>query len=342
MKLNYKKSGFLVINGGKVDVKKDIKLHSGWLAYNNFQKYLGVIVTDDGAVNTDVKAFLEKKKKEVNVKLASFLTKNPQVPISIKLKVLDACVNSALTYACETWGSYPLNTVEILQRTALKMILGVSSNTANAILYVESGRLPLKPSIYKRQLKYYRKMKSDCENNFASPISNIFVQALNKNVTFLRHYKRLDRTFRTPEDCFKFYSNLHHTETSAKLQKELDSDPDSIHGTYLKLNPTIKSTKMYTDICCNESDRNIITRFRVGCHKLNIQSGRISNADRENRLCKCSNAVQTLHHVLFDCSLTDNIRRVHNFQRTDLATFFNDNDLISIASALKAITKVMI
>ena len=159
MSLNYKKSGYLIINGKKDDVKCHLKLESGWLKYNNEQKYLGMIFSDTGMVKTDVSTFLGKKNKEVNVKLARFLVKNEHAPVSIKLKVVDACVNASLTYACEAWGNSPLNPVEILQRKALKMILDVSRNTPNEVLYIESGFKTLKPLIYKRQLKFYRKMK---------------------------------------------------------------------------------------------------------------------------------------------------------------------------------------
>ena len=104
MSLNYKKSGFLIINGGPEDVKCNLKLKSGWLIYNAVQKYLGGIFTDTGSVSIDVDLFLKQKTKEVNVKLASFLLKNEYAPISVKLKVVNACINSAILYGCESWG----------------------------------------------------------------------------------------------------------------------------------------------------------------------------------------------------------------------------------------------
>ena len=144
----------MVINGRENDLKCDLRIESGWLQYKASQKYLGVMISDTGVVKTDVALFIEKKKKDVNVKLASFLTKNDTAPISIKLKVVNACINSTLTYGCEAWGSTPLNTVEVLQRKALKMILDVRRNTPNEIVYIESGHTTVQPMIYKRQLKF--------------------------------------------------------------------------------------------------------------------------------------------------------------------------------------------
>ena len=45
-----------------------------------------------------------KKNKQVNVKLANFMTKNPYVPIAVKLKVVKAGINSAFTFVCEGKG----------------------------------------------------------------------------------------------------------------------------------------------------------------------------------------------------------------------------------------------
>ena len=115
MSLNYSKSGFLIINpSSKNDIRCDLKLDNGWLDYKNCQKYLGVLISDSGVLKYDIDAFLKLKNKDVNIKLANFIRKNAYAPIVVKLKVLNACVNSSLTYACETWGSSPLNNVEVL------------------------------------------------------------------------------------------------------------------------------------------------------------------------------------------------------------------------------------
>ena len=68
MLLNYKKSGFMIINGNKNDLKCTISLKSGWLKYKKEQKYLGAIFSDTGVLKYDVSLFLAKKKKEVNGK----------------------------------------------------------------------------------------------------------------------------------------------------------------------------------------------------------------------------------------------------------------------------------
>ena len=70
MKLNYTKSGFMIINGKSNDLKFDLKLEIGWLKYKSSQKYLGTIFTDIGILKADISSFIEKKNKDINVKLA--------------------------------------------------------------------------------------------------------------------------------------------------------------------------------------------------------------------------------------------------------------------------------
>ena len=99
---------------------------------------------------------------------------------------------------------------------------------------------------------------------------------------------------------------------------------------------------MYHDIYCNESDRKVLSKYRVGCHMLKIQSERLTlNSDRETRLCRCNLEIQTLEHVIFQCPLTEILRETHNFQYNNIAEFFNDDNLVKLAMYLKAMEKLV-
>ena len=121
--------------------------------------------------------------------------------------------------------------------------------------------------------------------------------------------------------------------------EKFESDPDSHLGTYYQINPECQVPEFTINISCNEYDRKTLSRYRTGCHKLKIQTGRFTNERRDTRLCSCGTEVQTLSHVLFSCPTTLDIRRSHNIQTTSLDAFFNDNDFIKTSSALKAIAK---
>ncbi len=339
MSLNYKKSGYFVINGTVEDVKCNLKLESGWLKYKGVQTYLGAIFTDSGSLSNDIDLFLKKKTKEINVKLARYLVKNEYAPLSVKLKIVGACINSSLLYGCESWGSCPLRTVEVLQRKALKMVLDVSKSTPNEIVYVESGFHNLQSSIHKRQLKFFQKVKQDCRDNPNSPVSVVLQQALDQNTQFLRHYIKLERTFISPQRCFDQHVDEHKQQIEQKIRQKFDSDPDSILGTYHRVNPDLQVPEFNNNIACHEVDRKTITRYRTGCHKLKIQTGRLAGDGRDTRLCSCDVDIQTLAHVLFSCPLTANIRHVQGIQATNLGQFFKDTDFMKAATVLKAVAK---
>ena len=248
MTINFKKSGYMIINGKKRDIKCNLRLKAGFLTYRQSHKYLGVIITDSGIVKDDVKSFLAEKNKHVLVKLANYQRKNDLAPIAVKLKVVRSCINASLTYGSEAWGNSPLNGLEVLQRKALKIILNVRNSTPNEIVYIESGYIPLKPVVYKRQLKFFRKMKHHSITNPSSPISRIFEEIMTKKMPFIKHYKKLDEKFASPNECYNFYLNEEENTLFRTIRDKGDNDIDGCLGTYLRINPNLISPPMYEEI----------------------------------------------------------------------------------------------
>ena len=79
-------------------------------------------------------------------------------------------------------------------------------------------------------------------------------------------------------------------------------------------------------------DRETITCYRVGSHRLKIQTGRQLNQNVDERLCNCSTAIQTLEHVIFKCPLTLDIRLNHGIVDGTLESFFDDQDHMKLSS----------
>ena len=102
LSLNMSKSSYLVIKPPKGFVKVDVKIDSGWLPYRSKAVYLGVMITDNGLLSTDVTLQAQNKYKNISIKLADFITNNMYAPVTVKLEVLDTCVNAEVLYSCET------------------------------------------------------------------------------------------------------------------------------------------------------------------------------------------------------------------------------------------------
>ena len=231
MSINMKKSGYTIINAKDGDIKSDIKLEDQWLPYKSEKKYLGATFTDTGIVREDVNLLVKEKSKDVMVKLSNFIYNNKYAPVSVKLKVVKACVNGSVTYSCESWGSCALNSVESLQRKALKIALGVRNNVPNEIIYGESGFVPLRPGIYKRQLNFFRKLKNDTINNPSSTVAYIFNTAVENNIHLLLHYKHLDSKFNNPDACYKFYVETFSETAVNKVRENGSIEKDNYYGT---------------------------------------------------------------------------------------------------------------
>ena len=154
LSLNMSKSSYLVIKPPKGFVKVDVKIDSCWLPYRSKAVYLGVMITDNGLLSTDVILQAQNKYKNTSIKLANFITNNMFAPVTVKLKVLDTCVNAAVLYSCETWGATSLVKTDALHKNAIKTT-SLKKNTPDDILYVESGLTSLKGSVYKRQYKRF-------------------------------------------------------------------------------------------------------------------------------------------------------------------------------------------
>ena len=110
---------------------------TGLIKHRNYLEYLGVIISDSGSIDTDIKTYLDSRRSNVSVKYLNYCSKNRNAPLSIKLDVLDRCVTSSIIYACETWGKSS-ETAEIIYRAGLRIALDVRDCINNEILYIKS------------------------------------------------------------------------------------------------------------------------------------------------------------------------------------------------------------
>ena len=342
MSINFKKSGFMIINAKEEDTKCDLKLDSGWLTYRKEQKYLGAIFTDTGIMRNDLTAYVKLKSNDVIIKLSNFLYHNKSAPVMIKLKMVKACIVSSTIYSCESWGSCPFAQLETLQRKALKLALSIRQNTPNEVVYIETGIIPLKPEIYKRQLKYYRKLKSMVADNPYSDISLIFNEANDKNIQYLRHYSQLDQRFGNVEECHRFYANQCKSEMIKHIQLKGGNNEENNYGPYNKINPQMVSPDFYHQILCLETDRILITKYRTGSHRLKIQTDRWRNIPQDKRMCLCNTSIQTLQHVLCDCPLLENARRIHKITSKSVNEIMNTSEYQILAAFLRTVENILI
>ena len=85
----------------------------------------------------------------------------------------------------------------------IKSALNVRPNTPTELVLIESGLLPLKALVLKRQLKFYRRFKESISEN--STRQSVFNELLftGKRTQFLSHYISLDQKYVNPKEIYK-------------------------------------------------------------------------------------------------------------------------------------------
>ena len=87
------------------------------------------------------------------------------------------------------------------------------------------------------------------------------------------------------------------------------SDVDSRLGTYLTINPSLSKPEFKEKM---EFQRVCISQYRTGSHNLQIETGRMTRTNQDERLCVCNTGIQTISHVLLHCPMLVTIREKYN------------------------------
>ena len=79
-------------------------------------------------------SYIDSKRGNVTIKFNNFCRKNYLAPLDIKLKVLNTCVTSALSYGCESWGNNIVPCIESVYRLGIKYALSIRPSTNNELV----------------------------------------------------------------------------------------------------------------------------------------------------------------------------------------------------------------
>ena len=324
LKLKLGKSGYLIINGKKNDIKCKIELDKGSLDYKEEISYLGIVISQSGNLKQDITTYITEKRSNITIKFNNFCGKNFLAPLNVKLKVLRSCTVSSLLYSCETWAECTPRSVEVIHRNGIKTALSIRNSCCNEILYIESGLYPLECEIKKRQLKFCQSLNSE---NSPSYIQRLVEIGMNANIPFIEYYTSLEEKYSTPEKCMKSLKEEFLKSWKTSITNAQTNDANSPLGAYLTINPLLCTPDISENLL--EYERIIITKLRTGTHNLLVETGRYKNprVPREERICRCNTGIQTVEYVLLKCPLLQHVRRddlqtVSDFMESDyLLTF---------------------
>ena len=180
--------------------------------------------------------------------------------------------------------------------------------------YVESVLYPLECIIRKRQLAFWLKIE-----NCDLLINKIFTKVNEYDLEYVTYYKQLKEKYGTPKQCDRSIQLEYVRKWKESIITSSNEDANSKLGTYYDVNPDCKSKHNATYINILELERITLTRYRTSSHNLKIETGRHSypKIPREQRIYKCNEAVQTLHHILFDCNLLRDLWECRTYNTTE-------------------------
>lgn len=240
------------------------------------------------------------KKKSNIARFYSWLQINRDTPFVLKMRVLYGCMFASFLYSCEAWGniSHIENELLSIERKALKSCLGVKQSTPNNLIYAELNRPDIVTIIKDRQFNFVQKFLTLNENEaIGKKIWNTFSNDISSN---------------KPKPFLDYYINLEGENEKNFLSKVHDDILTSVKSMDIRYSSLFDFTYnniLYSSIVA-EDLRLLVSRWRLSCHKLYIETGRYKTPKipRELRLCKLCGVVEDEYHALFICGAHHGIR----------------------------------
>ena len=225
-----------------------------------------------------------------------------------------------ISYGSEIWGMDNVESLESFYLSFLKNVLCVKKSTPNCFVYGELGVYPLKIKLQMRAIKYWLKIIR-LSLPHESYIRKIYLELLLVNVYFPNKVtwvtKVKDILFKCGMGFYWFdqkvvNENLFLKTLRQRLQdiylqewhSNLQSSSDNRLYKYLKENIQFEE---YLNIS-NSFFRISISKFRLSSHLLNVERGRWSKLELNNRLCSACNCVEDEFHVFLECPRYNKIR----------------------------------
>ena len=144
-------------------------------------------------------------------------------------------------------------------------------------------------------------------------------------------------------DCRTSTDNLAFAGLQA-LKESVQNSPRSKFRAYVSMNPSLSIHPVYSSVSINDSvpeyKRMSFSRLRLISHRLRVETGRWSRIPHDQRLCSCSEAVQTEEHVICHCPMTLSIRSLHDDVIFTFPEFF-DSPFVKVCDIIHSCISIV-
>ena len=294
LRINELKTKYLNMSNSGNRCREDIIVHEQLCikAVNDDEGYnwLGFWLTHNNKIFELIRFNLKKKKYNI-AKFYEWLNANNETPIKVKIDVLYSCLFSSILYSCEAWGDLTMveDEINLIERKALKAILGVKQATTDVIVYAELNRAEVSALIRDRQVTFWKKFQ---ELTIEDAISKLIYN-------FYREYCGT-----VQGNMCTYYDSLRVDNKGDNLNMIGGRIINSAASMCVRYRSVIGIPEnpifLYTSLT-NEIDRELISRWRLSSHPLYIETGRrkVPKVPREQRLCIMCNTLEDQNHSFF-------------------------------------------
>ena len=122
----------------------------------------------------------------------------------------------------------------------------------------------------------------------------MFVGLYNDPSKFLKHYIKLHETYSSQEEIYQHHLNA----VKSRIHDHVSKGKPKF-AMYLSNNPVLEPSPFLQ--CMHPLTVDII-RFRVGSHRLPIETGRWNLKKREDRLCDVCGVIGNEAHYIYECT----------------------------------------
>lgn len=296
--------------------------------------YLGVNFSASGCFTVAENEIYNKGLKAYFKFSRCFGDNRPKV--STFLHIFDHTVKSVLMYGSEIWGTfnptklksdqsfYKVCTESVIEKLNVKLckfILGVNRRSTNAAVMAEIGRFPLFFGIIVNLIKYWIRLEKS-ENHLLKEALSLSKKIHNRGQTswiscIFSILKYLDLSteyiLRTNLNIKKLILKKLTISFSKVWKENLFNDIRRKKNQKNKL----RTFRLFKNNFRFEpylefgtfKQRMILSKFRIGSHNLEIETGRHKDQPENERICKlCKTDVGDEMHFLLECSKLDTVR----------------------------------
>ena len=215
----------------------------------------------------------------------NWIRSNKLAPISVKLKVMQACVSSSLLHNCETFADKLPDNLERTYISMIKCCLGVGNSSPNKLVILESGMQNVKSIIAMRQYKFFKRYKENMVNG--SIRKSVFDYITQEN-SYSTYYFNLLSSYTNANEIRNHYKSTLQNEITILAA----NDENYKYGIYTKFNPDLSIPNV------SKSYSHLFAKLRLSSHSFPIETGRWNRIPRKERLCNtCKVLGDEIHYI---------------------------------------------